>query len=262
MSSTNSQKWYFTKRGQQAGPVEWEHLQQLNAAGQLGLDELVWCEGMPEWVPASAVAGLSFKTGDGAATGSPVSNTAAAPAATNGNIPPTTNPYIPQYAMADPYFNLRANETIYAGFWLRMFAALVDGFFVALIMLPILGGFIFLFGVPDPNVPGSISASETMKAYPSAGLILRILMVVVGWLYFAYQESGKRQGTLGKRLLGLVVTDMNGQRISFARASGRHFGKILSQITFAIGYIMAGTTERKQALHDLVSSCLVVIKPE
>jgi hypothetical protein len=71
-------------------------------------------------------------------------------------------------------------------------------------------------------------------------------------------ESSKRQATFGKIVFGLRVVDLDGDRISFGKASGRHFGKILSLITFFIGHFMAGWTRKKQALHDKMSGCLVV----
>ncbi len=73
-------------------------------------------------------------------------------------------------------------------------------------------------------------------------------------------ESSSQQATLGKIALGIMVTDLSGNRISFARASGRHFTKILSGIILYIGFIMAGFTEKKQALHDIIADCLVVKK--
>ncbi len=73
-------------------------------------------------------------------------------------------------------------------------------------------------------------------------------------------ESSEAQATLGKRALGIIVTDLNGARIIFYRATGRHFGKIVSSITLGFGFIMAGFTEKKQALHDKMFDCLVVMK--
>jgi uncharacterized RDD family membrane protein YckC len=78
------------------------------------------------------------------------------------------------------------------------------------------------------------------------------------WLYEAFLESSSRQATLGKMVLSLRVTDLEGHRISFLRATGRHFAKIVSVATLFIGYIMAGLTERKQALHDILAATLVV----
>lgn len=94
------------------------------------------------------------------------------------------------------------------------------------------------------------------------GLVFGLILVIVimGWLYFAFMESSKNQGTLGKLALGLKVSDLEGNRISFGRATGRFFGKILSGMILYIGYILAGLTEKKQALHDMLAGCLVVKK--
>ena len=78
------------------------------------------------------------------------------------------------------------------------------------------------------------------------------------WLYYALFESSSWQGTPGKRALGLFVTDMQGRRISFARATGRYFGRFISTAILFIGYLMIAFTERKQALHDMLADCLVL----
>jgi uncharacterized RDD family membrane protein YckC len=87
-----------------------------------------------------------------------------------------------------------------------------------------------------------------------------LVVAVAGWLYFAMMESSNKMATLGKMAIGIKVTDLNGNRISFGRATGRYFAKILSGMILMIGYIMAGFTEKKQALHDMIASCLVVMK--
>ena len=79
----------------------------------------------------------------------------------------------------------------------------------------------------------------------------------INWLYFALLESSSMQGTLGKKALGMIVTDLSGNRIGFGRATGRYFGKILSAIILGIGFIMVAFTERKQGLHDLLANTLV-----
>jgi uncharacterized RDD family membrane protein YckC len=73
-------------------------------------------------------------------------------------------------------------------------------------------------------------------------------------------ESSSKQATLGKMYVGLQVTDMAGNRISFTRALVRHIAEILSYLTFFIGYIISGFTTQKQALHDLIAGTLVVKK--
>ena len=81
-----------------------------------------------------------------------------------------------------------------------------------------------------------------------------------GWLYYTLMESSRFQGTLGKMAVQIKVTDLDGNRISFGQATGRHFGKFLSAILLGIGFIMVAFTEKKQGLHDVMAGCLVVRK--
>jgi uncharacterized RDD family membrane protein YckC len=84
------------------------------------------------------------------------------------------------------------------------------------------------------------------------------LVIVVGLLYYSLFESSAWQATPGKRILKLYVTDLNGQRITFARAAARNFPKMIFSSIFPFVHVLAGFTERKQALHDMLSSCLVL----
>ena len=95
---------------------------------------------------------------------------------------------------------------------------------------------------------------------PQATALL-LLVQLISWLYFAAFESSPWQATPGKKVLGLRVTDLEARRISFIRASGRYFGKIISSLLFGIGFLMAGFTEKKQALHDMLAGCLVLRDP-
>lgn len=87
-----------------------------------------------------------------------------------------------------------------------------------------------------------------------------VVDLVILWLYFALFECSSFQATPGKMAFGIIVTDVFGQRISFMRATVRFFGKLLSRITFSIGFIMACFTEKKQALHDMLSRCIIIDK--
>jgi uncharacterized RDD family membrane protein YckC len=110
-----------------------------------------------------------------------------------------------------------------------------------------------------PRNPGQRFEPANFIALMSLILPLVAAAVLVKWLYFAYLESGEKQGTWGKQALGLYVTDLSGERITFGRASGRFFAKIITGlIPLWLGFIMAGFTERKQALHDMIASCLVL----
>jgi uncharacterized RDD family membrane protein YckC len=153
----------------------------------------------------------------------------------------------------------------YAGFWLRFVAHLIDGVISGIAFLLLLVPLIVLSGAG--GVLSRISQGEDIgddaAAFIGIGFIFGFvgIILVVSWLYSALSESSSWQATPGKKLLNLQVTDSEGQRISFGRASGRFFAKMLSSmIPLGIGYIMAGFTEKKQALHDLIAGCLVLRK--
>lgn len=125
----------------------------------------------------------------------------------------------------------------YAGFWLRFLALIIDS------LIFLLAGIILAFLV------------EVMGGSPKG---LDIPFLLASWLYYAIMESSSKQGTIGKIVLGISVTDLEGNRISFARATGRYSAKMISSLLLSIGYIVAAFTSRKQALHDIIASTLVV----
>lgn len=155
-------------------------------------------------------------------------------------------------------------EVRYAGFWLRFVAYIIDDIILSavgfLISLPFIGGIVFsAIGIGEnPDEAETIARGVLGIIGSIAGLV--IVIIVIAWLYYALMESSKNQATLGKMALGLKVTDMDGGRITFGRATGRYFGKIISGLILYIGFILAGLTEKKQALHDMMASCLVVRK--
>jgi uncharacterized RDD family membrane protein YckC len=150
----------------------------------------------------------------------------------------------------------------YAGFWKRFAAHLIDSIIMSvagfLAILPILG--LIGLGVGSAMSGDSESMIGFIIAAIGAYLMAILALMVASWLYYALMETSVNQGTLGKMALGIKVTDLNGNRISFGKATGRYFGKILSSMIFMVGYIMAGFTEKKQALHDMMAGCLVVNK--
>lgn len=139
----------------------------------------------------------------------------------------------------------------YAGFWLRFCAALIDGIVVNIIN--IIAG--FAIGLTIGVILGN---GET--AHIIASLLGTIAGIVIAWLYCSIMESSTEQATLGKQALGIKVTNLDGKPISFFNATGRHFAKYLSILILFIGYIMAAFTSKKQALHDMVASTLVLKK--
>ncbi len=151
----------------------------------------------------------------------------------------------------------------YAGFWLRFVAIIIDSIAInvaaRILMFPFLGalGLRMAFMRHWPMAP--MDPGEIMALIGTFFWLIAIVSVVK-WLYYALLESSAWQATLGKKALGLMVTDLEGRRISFGRATGRYFAKIISALILCIGFMMAGFTEKKQALHDMIAGCLVIRK--
>ncbi len=160
---------------------------------------------------------------------------------------------------------LGAPARVYAGFWLRLLAYILDAIVLGIFAVPILIGAGMMMGLgaaigdlPRGGDPFAMGFPPVFVGFLSVFLLVTVFG---GWLYYALLESSEWQATAGKKVLGLAVTDLAGARVSFARASGRHFAKIItSLIPLGIGYILAGVTEKKQAIHDMLASCLVVRK--
>ncbi len=194
-----------------------------------------------------------------------------------GVATPTSVP-VPASIGASPYAQAPAAVTIppsypaaampvrspYAGFWLRVVAYLID-----MLILTAAFGVLFLIALAFVGIGFFQTAFRNAEnpqdllvpAVIAAIVILSVVSTAASWLYYAWMESSTHQGTLGKLALGLYVTDMQGRRISFGRASGRFFAKIITGlIPLGIGYILAGITQKKQALHDMIASCLVLIR--
>lgn len=145
----------------------------------------------------------------------------------------------------------------FAGFWLRFCAFIADLLIVGLVLGPI------TFKPLLNNVGPQASPKDILAFYTGGSrqaLAIALLVQLIYWLYYASLESSAWQASLGKKLFGLYVTDLEGKRISFARASGRHFGKLISQFILFFGYLLAGFTPKKQALHDMLAGCLVLRK--
>jgi uncharacterized RDD family membrane protein YckC len=169
---------------------------------------------------------------------------------------------LPRTPLMNPPSSAAASRVEYAGFWLRFLAYLIDGVVMGMGVVLILIPLVFLTGLG-----ALLSEIHPQEELNDAGVLLIIgviflfatVSLAVTWLYHALMESSEWQATVGKKALGLVVTDSMGQRVSFGRATGRHFAKIVTNMVPAfIGYIMAGFTEKKQALHDMIAGCLIL----
>jgi len=157
-------------------------------------------------------------------------------------------------------------NTNYAGFWMRFLALIIDGIIIGvvrwIIILPILAA----MGIGMASEIQSLDTDDPSTALPIIGTIMAfagisMLVSTLIWiLYYTLMETSKYQGTVGKIALGLIVTDVNGNKLDFSKALIRNICKIISSMIFCIGYIIAGFTEKKQGLHDIIAGTLVVKK--
>ncbi len=150
----------------------------------------------------------------------------------------------------------------YAGFWERFLAYLIDGAIMGIGIVAVFAPLAMIAGLG-----AALSRIRPDRDMDAAGVLLLVGLLLglvtasllVTWLYHALMESSSWQATVGKRALGLIVTDLQGHPITFWRATGRHFAKLITNlIPLAIGYIIAAFTERRQAIHDMIASCLVL----
>lgn len=135
-------------------------------------------------------------------------------------------------------------EIRYAGFGWRFLAVFLDWILISIVSIL----FVLTLGVAAGAGEDDIPA------------LVVVIGVGMSWLYEALLVSSSYQATLGKKAVGIVVTDLQGRRISFLRATGRHFGKIVSEMLLLIGYLIQPFTPKRQTLHDIMAGCLVLRK--
>jgi len=258
--------WYYsdTQRNR-LGPVAAGDLELLHNNGQLAPEILVWREGMPDWKPWREVMAEVL--------GGPVATPArAAFAVARDDAPAGGNPYevVERVQAASPYAAPSAalghghaavvtdGEVVYAGFWKRAAAFIIDNFIVGIvgfIVQMVVGGVMFGGMAALGSNPSDVFATG---AGILGVLVMYLAPLALGAAYFAFFHASANQATLGKMAVGIKVTDDHGGHISFMRGVGRYFAQILSSLILCIGYVMAGFTERKRALHDMVCNTLVV----
>lgn len=165
------------------------------------------------------------------------------------------NPY---QSPLDPGTHDAADFTAqWAGFRIRLLAYLIDA-------LPITfatAAFFYLFLGFDETFRRYSAARgdiEARIAFLTQRNQIRDLSFVVYIIYCALTEGSAMQATVGKRLLGLRVTDDNGGQVTMARSFGRNFAKIISYLPLALGFIWVIWSKRKRGWHDMIAKTLVV----
>ena len=248
----SADRWfYIDTAGTQFGPATAAEVREALRLGRATEACLAWREGLADWQP---IASLARELG---------LVPTAPPPPPGASIAPPAAPVVPapDEADANPYRSpasaqsevVNTTDIAYAGFIRRFAAFFIDGFIVAVLATTVT---IPMAGV-QPFSP-NLDPMDALRAITAAQAPRSLVQLVIAMLYYTLQESSAAQATLGKRALGIKVTDLQGRRLSFAHALGRWAAAALSYLTLYVGFFMAGFTARKQALHDIVAGTLVV----
>lgn len=229
-----SRQWHYADRArQQQGPVDDAALTRLFRSGEIDADTLVWRPDLAQWQP---LRGFAAELG----------------------LQETATPYAPPTAeVLREEVVVSGGEIVYAGFWKRVAAYTIDSF-IAGIGSAIVGAMVGV--VLGLTVLGSSGMGGSDSALVGMQLLGNLVGMAIGVAYFAGFHASTSAATLGKMAVGIKVVRPDGQRISFLRGTGRYFALFVSTITLGIGFMMAGFTARKQALHDMLCDTLVVDK--
>lgn len=226
-------QWYVGRGGERSGPFSSDQLRSLVEKGQLAAGDLVWKEGMAEWIDCAKVQGLL-----------PASRL---PVAGDGTA--DWNPYqSPTSDAATGAEGTSASSMVLADYLPRVGAHILDSIF--LLLLSLIPG--LLLGIALVMMLGPENGSAV------SGPLGNLLGLLIGIAYYVGLETSEKQGTWGKQIVGIKVTDLEGRRLTVGRAVGRYFGHILTGCSFGIGMLMPLFTEKRQTLHDMIAGCLVL----
>lgn len=236
-------EWYIGRNGSKVGPLSSAQVRQMVSRGEISPDDLIWKSGMERWVPCSTVKGL-FSGSTGPASGSK-------------SVAVSTPTYADQSNAVHDLDGRKppAGSLVYADFFPRVGAALLDGIFVGLMgCLPTIGVAVLVMVNAGNNPQDQDAATAAIN------ICNNLIALVVGCIYSVTLDSSSKQGTWGKQIVGLKVTDLSGHRISVGRAFGRFFARYLSACTCGIGFLLPLFTEKRQTLHELICGCLTLRK--
>jgi len=252
-------QWYYANtKNERQGPVESGTIRDKLGRGELNQDTLVWRDGMAQWQPLSSVQAELV-----ADTPAPASDE---PARAESSA--TASPYAAPsstLSVGDGIVASVGDEIVYAGFWKRAAANIIDGllvnavsFFLMMMIGPIFGlSALTMLGIPEG---GWANPNMATVGFTAAEAILQLVLMALTAAYFAWFHSSRNMATLGKMAVGIKVVRADGSPITLARGIGRYFALMLSSFTLGIGLLMAAFTGRKQALHDMICDTLVVDK--
>ena len=246
--------WYYVTNGTSQGPVSEPEIRRLRSQNVIALDTPIWTEGMAEWIPfqQSPLGAVATPGGVPVATHTCAECARVFP---EDEMLQYENSWV--CATCKPVFFQRIKEgvaprgtLIYATVGRRFAAVLLDGIVLVLvIILPVVVLMSVMIALSAKNNNG------TMPAWFMAPmLILEYGLPAAYEIFFI----GKYGATPGKMLLKVKVVGPDGQKISYGRATGRYFAKMLSYLTLYIGFLMAFWDDEKRTLHDRICQTRVV----
>ncbi len=273
--------WYYADDSNtQLGPIPEDELHRLVSAGNIRQDTLVWHDGMPDWAAYGQIQGA---TGGPAAAAAPEAPAVAAPSplAVSAPMAPAASavgasPVIGTGICRDcgqtfnnqdlmdfggtlicanckPLFLQRmreggqlSGEMVYAGFWIRFGAKLIDGIITGIV------GVIIMFLTMMPAAATENESTQIMGAVAYYVLAFGFSIFYYVWFH------GTKGATPGKMACGIRVVTAEGAPITKGRAFGRYFGDLLSQLILSIGYLIAAFDAEKRALHDHICNTRVI----
>jgi uncharacterized RDD family membrane protein YckC len=276
-------EWYYLRDGKTMGPVPEGSIRAWLESGFLQPDDLLWRAGMKQWLPLAMLAefggpgepeatdrpepeswrqsGDDLDRGDaptaGGETGAEPSTGATTIAGGQHSAETGADPR--NTASAGAGFDRRGasswgppadwseSPVVYASIWARAGAAAVD-------LMLLVAAVLVIF---RPDLPTTGNIEDMAKLNPA----ITPVFMALGWLYFALLEGSALQASLGKLAFGLRVADLDGHRLLLGRALMRGLLKVvLMEITASLSFLPAAFTARRQALHDIISGTIVLVR--
>jgi uncharacterized RDD family membrane protein YckC len=228
---------WIGRQGERHGPYQEDQVREWLRSGQVSRDDLGWYDGLADWQPLSVLFPQERPT-----------------------PPPTPNPYAPPLSQ-QPVASAAVFD--YASFWQRFGAWVID---LIILMIPSMIAAYMLGGVQAythfmTQIEGNTDLTAALRDYAQATESSSVASIVITFIYYTLFEASKWQATPGKLALRLRVTDLNGHRVSIARAGARNVVRLMSLVFGLIPlicYLAVAWTQRKQGLHDLMASTFVL----
>lgn len=239
--------WYFADdTRQRQGPFPAQELADRVRAGTLAPDTLVWRDGLAQWQPLRQVM-HELGLADLQPAPLPRDSRQAAPVSAVPLLAVPLASASPQFAPMVP------GEIVYAGFWKRVAASVIDSFVVSIV-----GGTIGAVILGVLGLGFGMRGGLESTGFIAIQILTNLVSIALAAAYYAWFHASRHQATLGKLAIGIKVVRTDGSPISLARGIGRYFALMLSSLLLGIGLLMAAFTQRKQGLHDLLCDTLVV----